>query len=100
MESLVRQVRFGFPRTGEQRKEVESLVTENTGFLILNTYNLLGSLFNTRDLMENIESIHTLLLKAGRNMLRESILETSQQTGKIFEAQQITLIGLNKVSLN
>lgn len=38
--------------------------------------------------MENIESIHTLLLKAGRNMLRESILETSQQTGKIFEAQQ------------
>ena len=38
--------------------------------------------------MENIESIHTLLLKAGGNMLRESVLETSQQTGKIFEAQQ------------
>jgi len=51
--------------------------------------------------MENIESIHTLLLKAGRNMLRESILETSQQTGKIFEAQQDNSHrAKQKVSLN
>ena len=51
--------------------------------------------------MENIENIHTLLLKAGRNMLRESIPETSQQTGKIFETQQDNSHrAKQKVSLN